>query len=312
MTIDNAPLFTDTYQSFNEFTPIPHSAFIYTDGVEERSTLPQGWSENVLNVDFIQLVEQDNILSLSNTRSECTLSTRSTAKMTDFLQSLSSPNIYVDITGMSHNAWAPLVRCALMTDKLLFCIYTEPQSYKFSEIPREGKIFDLSEKISGIAPIPGFLNLREVAEDKICFIPLLGFEGARFRLILETEQPGQEVIPIVGLPGFQVEYPFHTMLGNKGVLEQNQMWKNVKFAAAHCPFSTLNLLENIAREHADYFFKIAPIGTKPHALAAVLFALAHRDVTELVYDHPKWKVGQTAGQARVHIYNISESLRSHA
>jgi hypothetical protein len=51
--------------------------------------------------------------------------------------------------------------------------------------------------------------------------------------------------------------------------------------------------------------KIAPIGTKPHALGAVLFCLSRPDSVELVYDHPIRKANRTIGASRLLVYTIS-------
>jgi hypothetical protein len=51
--------------------------------------------------------------------------------------------------------------------------------------------------------------------------------------------------------------------------------------------------------------KVAPIGTKPHAMGAVLFALASSKTVELVYDHPIRKATRTAGKARLLLYEVS-------
>jgi hypothetical protein len=47
------------------------------------------------------------------------------------------------------------------------------------------------------------------------------------------------------------------------------------------------------------------IGTKPHALGAVLFSLMSGCPTELVYDHPIRKPGRTDGTERLLVYHVS-------
>ena len=47
------------------------------------------------------------------------------------------------------------------------------------------------------------------------------------------------------------------------------------------------------------------IGTKPHAVGAVLFYLDSPSDVELVYDHPVRKADRTMGTSRVCVYNIS-------
>jgi hypothetical protein len=51
--------------------------------------------------------------------------------------------------------------------------------------------------------------------------------------------------------------------------------------------------------------QIAPIGTKPHALGAVLFCLSRPRSVELVYDHPIRKLGRTTGASRLLVYDVS-------
>ena len=69
------------------------------------------------------------------------------------------------------------------------------------------------------------------------------------------------------------EYPFYAYHGNRSALTETQAWKDVRFAIANCPFSLYYLLEDVAYDYPGDMLKIAPIGTKPHALGAILFAL---------------------------------------
>jgi hypothetical protein len=61
----------------------------------------------------------------------------------------------------------------------------------------------------------------------------------------------------------------------------------------------------IASQHPLDVLKIATIGTKPHALGAVLFSLLSPRSIELVYDHPIRKASRTEGSARVLLYEVS-------
>jgi hypothetical protein len=227
--------------------------------------------------------------------------------MAALMDALPGSSIYLDITGLSHHVWAPLLRVALTTGKLVRAVYVEPAEYRFSETPTEGEIFDLSEAILGISPLPGFTSLAQPRHaDSVCFVPLLGFEGNRLQYVLEMVQPpGQKVIPIVGVPGFRPEYPFYTYMGNRSALEGNLIWSRIRYAKANCPFSLFYALEDISTLYPDELLKIAPIGTKPHALGAVLYALYASRAVELVYDHPVRKVNRTVGSANIHVYDVS-------
>lgn len=135
---------------------------------------------------------------------------------------------------------------------------------------------------------------------------MLGFEGARVSyLISQLEPPGGKIIPVVGVPGFRPEYPFATYLGNRTPLMLTQAWKQVRFATANCPFDLYYVLQDIANDFPGHVLKIAPVGTKPHAIGGVLYAIANPSSVELVYDHPIRKAKRTEGTARLLAYHIS-------
>jgi len=224
---------------------------------------------------------------------------------------LSGKTIYLDITGLSHHVWAPLLKIALASCNEVKAVYVEPTSYRYSATPKEGEIFDLSERIIGISPIPGFISFREPAEEeKVCLVPLLGFEGTRFAYVVEQVQPpGDKILPIIGVPGFRPEYPFYTYLGNQLPLMRTHAYRSVRFAIANCPFSLFYTLSDITADYPNNLIKIALIGTKPHALGAVLYHIANQEHVELVYDHPIRKDTRTEGASRLLLYHVSAFLR---
>jgi hypothetical protein len=143
----------------------------------------------------------------------------------------------------------------------------------------------------------------------VCFIPLLGFEGTRVAYLIEHVQPRNEnIVPVIGVPGFSPEYPFAAYLGNRSALLETQSWKNVRYAIANCPFSLFYTIEDIAADRAGQLLKIAPIGTKPHALGAVMYAIVNPSPVELVYDHPIRKKERTEGSARLLVYHLSSFM----
>jgi hypothetical protein len=66
----------------------------------------------------------------------------------------------------------------------------------------------------------------------------------------------------------------------------------------------MDLLEEIHAEFPEYYMYIAPVGTKPHALGAVLFAMKRSSEVEIMYDHPKRKAKRTSGVSLVHVYAV--------
>jgi hypothetical protein len=185
-------------------------------------------------------------------------------------------------------------------------VYVEPQEYRYDPAPTEGQIFDLSERIRGIAPLPGFASLAEHNGAESLFVPLLGFEGRRLAHLLEEVQPPHhKTIPVIGVPGFRPEYPFHTYQGNMRSLVETDAWHLVEYVTANCPFGIFYLLEKLASDYPKNVLRVAPIGTKPHALGAVLFRIVSKHPVDLVYDHPIRKVNRTRGSDRLHVYHVS-------
>jgi hypothetical protein len=240
-----------------------------------------------------------------------TVNLRGVSSLSGFCDALRG-TVYIDITALNHHIWAPILRTVLRRDVAIRAIYIEPDQYVQSPTGIEGEIFDLSERISGVAAIPGFASFADEFDDRVCFIPMLGFEGRRTAYILEQVQPkGTKIIPVIGLPGFKVEFPFYTFQSNARILRETQAWKNVVYAAANNPFSLFEVLQGIGANEAG-LMKIAPIGTKPHALGAFLFPLKTSRRVEFVYDFPIRKRNRTIGTGKVFVYRISEFMRNTA
>jgi hypothetical protein len=274
---------------------------------EDRSAHSKEWDAKATGVDFVRItIQESSSFTIETDGGSLRFALRSAEQLRRFIESFSGRHIYLDITGLGHHIWAPIIRTCLARGESVSAVYVEPGEYRFSATPTEGEIFDLSERINGISPIPGFVSLSDRDNDRVCFIPLLGFEGTRFAYLLEQVQPpGGKIFPIVGVPGFRPQYPFFTYHGNKSALIQTQAWKSVRFASANCPFSLFYALEDIARDYPQDVLKIAPIGTKPHALGAILYALARPQNVEIVYDHPIRKPTRTEGTSRLLVYRVS-------
>jgi hypothetical protein len=307
-SIFNRPLFTDVYERPEQFVPEGGSAYIY--GIfEERSRHVELWRNAATDVLFVELNETGAYRAGTNLPEIPTISLRDKTQFSAFFSVIGRKTVYVDFTGLGHHVWAPLIRTALESMRRLRAVYVEPADYHYSTSPRQGEIFDLSERIEGIAPIPLFASLVEPREEEVCFIPLLGFEGTRLAYMIEqVDPPGEKIVPVVGVPGFRAEYPFHAYFGNAPKLTETEAWKNVRYARANCPFSLFYVLEDIFRAYPTEHLKIAPIGTKPHALGAVLQCIASSRSVELVYDHPKRKRGRTSGAFHSLVYSISEFM----
>ena len=163
MEIRNSPLLTRTFDDPSLFVPAPNSAYIGLHGIEERSHHSQGViakSTRFLHVNR----EGENDFDIDFGDGEVkTISLRSRSQLNEIWTTVNTDTIYLDITGLRHHIWIPLLKSAVEAKVNLHAIYVEPDSYKASMTPTEGQIYDLSEKTLGISPIPGFATFTRDA-----------------------------------------------------------------------------------------------------------------------------------------------------
>lgn len=215
----------------------------------------------------------------------------------------------VDLTSLEHRVWAPLVRALVEAGSDFVALYAEPNDYRRSDdLP--GAVYDLSTS-RGIEPLPGFARLARRRDDEGYFAPLLGFEGARLGHIFDQEEVEvSRTSPVIGSPGFRVEYPTYTYLANRDALSLDRMDQRVEFARASCPFEAYRAIERVHSRAGGKHLRVAPIGTKPHALGGILYAIRHEPLVELIYDHPVRSKGRTRGSRGVYVYEVGAFLQT--
>ncbi|CAE6816114.1 hypothetical protein R69776_05918 [Paraburkholderia nemoris] len=309
----DVPILTDTYESAADFRPVGNCIYVFASAGEARAKHMESWRASAGAVRFCE-VEAEDFDQFRIKETGETLSLRSAVQLASVWNGLDDDaTIYIDITGLTHAVWAGLLKSAIREKKRVFAVYVEPDQYSRSAAPVEGQVYDLSTSIQGIMPLAGYAVLSPKNNVDFTFVPLLGFEGTRLRHVIEQVQPGYErITPVIGSPGFKPWYVFETYLGNRAALMETEAWQAVRYAPANCPFSCFYLLQEIAAGTNAGSLKIALVGTKPHALGAVLFALTSTTPTELVYDHPIRKAGRTNGTARLHVYHVSAVFDANA
>jgi len=284
---------------------VTHGAIFIYGCDEERSQVEPDWlsrfdPENIYEVRHTEDISTANIPRLCPTP----LSLRNKSALSNWIRGISNREIFIDITGLAHHVWMPIVKASLESRATVKCIYTEPAAYRLNRHPRPGEFYDLSEEVRGLLPIPTFSRLPSRRQEPSILVASLGFEGVRFRFIVEKIEPDERnLIPVVGVPGFEVSYPFESYEGNAGVLSTSRSWQRLEFADAACPFAMIETLRGIRDRHRGHPIQIATIGTKPHALGAMLFSLSDPDC-ELLFDHPKKRRSRTSGKSKVHLYNL--------
>lgn len=293
--------YTSVFSNINEFSPISGSTYIYGYSTEARSHIVDALKPkhgDVVTFVEIESIDRDLIMDKS---SGVDYNLRSSNSIRTFLKSYKYHTLYLDVTGLNNRICASLLNNSMkliFEEKLDFnirIVYAEPQTYKIKQFKTEGVFNDLSEKIEGIEPLPGFANIIPDDVD-MKFIALLGFEGGRFTHLIENIQPPiDNIIPIIGVPGYRLEYPFVAFWGNRRPLKETESWSNVRYSAANSLVDIYLLLSKILKESPKSKIKLAPIGTKPHAIGAMLFAIKYPYNVELVYDNPKRETVRTDG-----------------
>src|SRR4051794_14620899 len=148
------------HASLDEFVPARSSVYLYATSPEARSAHSNAWEGRTHDVEFVRLENDDRASPVFEVGGEhVAVQLRNRGSLTGFLQRFGGRTLYLDITGFGHHVWAPVLRAAIATAPEVRVVYVEPADYTHSAAPTEGEIFDLSEKIAGIAPIPGFASL---------------------------------------------------------------------------------------------------------------------------------------------------------
>ena len=287
------------------------SALLFGE-LEPRSKIEPHWLNEFcgkLTYQIIPNSDELHLVKIPRYRNEW-FSLRNQEQTLEFFHLLGDCTIYLDITGLPIHVWMPLIRVCIEADVEVNCIYVEPGDYAYNPNPKPGEFFDLSERIHGFSPIPTFARLISRRTEECALIPLLGFEGIRFKHLIEKMEPNeQDILPVVGVPGFKLRYPFYSFEGNATELSRTRSWQRVSYVDAACPFSLFSHLASLHDKDNQKHFQIATIGTKPHALGAMLYALKSTNV-ELLYDHPVRNEASTTGKSRCHLYRVSFYLRN--
>lgn len=313
----NDYLFTVIHNSVNEFILDNDATYLYGKSLEERSHFVDQITErNLPQINFIRLVgPEDEKVFIDGTDDVIYL--RSASSIKGILTKNNPVNLYIDATGLDNRICAALIKNAieLYRDGLISkvkVIYAEPGSYDIKAFKTESVFNNLSEKIDGISPLPGFASIFPQDDDDFLLVALIGFEGGRFSHMLESVQPTKgKIIPVLGVPGFRPEYPYAAYWGNRRPLEETETWRKIKFASANSMVEVYMMLSKLLRKNPSSKIKVAPIGTKPHAIAAMLFAIKNPRQVELVYDNPKRKKGRTEGIGHIIECHISKLIEEN-
>ena len=160
--------------------------------------------------------------------------------------------------------------------------YTEPMSYVFSK-----GLYHSYHSTFGplsVMEIPGFPG-NDTRTMKKILVVLLGFDGELSSFISEEVAP-DEIVIVNGFPAYSPKFKDISLINNEKLLSSSGSVGSIQYARANNPFEAFNILEQLYDREPSAFFNVAPIGTKPMALGACLFALVNPAV-RIVYPFPE-------------------------
>lgn len=306
-------LYTDQWDEIGEVILATDALYLYAEDTESRSVYcaPKLQATNkqtefvkvdLQNEDMLLIVGEGRTISLNNMKS-----------VKEFLASHGKSNVYIEVTGMSCRVVAPLLLVGFDLGLTMFVVYTEPSSYKIDQFKKVGINKDLSEDVEGVNPLPGLAKVIPHKTEPL-FVTLLGFEGGRLTFLLSDQNPSSNKIrPIFGVPGYRVNYPYVSYLGNRRSILKTRCWQYAEYAEANSIVDAYLTLVKILEENKTRSpeMVVAPIGTKPHAIGAILFAIKYRDKVELLYDNPRRSVHRTNGTGKVLSCNVSKLIADY-
>lgn len=309
------PAYTVEYARVDEFVAsIEAGSVLVTSGdaLEERTGSLVGW-ESKLEAQGSKLAtlkwDGGDHLVLTVAGDQRRASLFDDSSLVELFAELQS-RVYLDVTGLEHSVWASILRSCVGGNLEIRFVYAEPDVYTRAD-PDSIVRYNLSDGFRGLSPLPGFARLTMPPGYESAFAPLLGFEGSRLDYLWsQYDFDPRLTFPVVGLPGFRLQYPTVNYLAHENRMKHEYLHRRVRFAKANCPFEAFEAISELFTDSEKDTLRIAPLGTKPHAMGAVLFALANPEAVEILYDHPIRKPGRTTGISRMVVYDFSSFMMS--
>lgn len=304
-------LYITRYEESGSFVIQDHSLYLYCLDAEDRSEFcVKQLTAKCSDTDFVELEYQPND-EVKLPQYDESYKLKSKIETGNLFQKFGKSRVYFDVSGMSNRLAAPLLKKALDLELEVHVVYAEPSTYEADVFKQQGLFENHPKQYDGIKPLPGLASFVD-DDDNFLFVALLGFEGGRFAYIMDNLQPMEDrVLPVIGVPGYRIEYPFVTFWGNQSALIRSKAKENIRYAAANSIVDAYLLLKRIFDENHEKRMVIAPIGTKPHCIAAILFAINNKKNVEVVYDNPVHTTKLTKGIGTITDCNVSKLLEEN-
>lgn len=191
------------------------------------------------------------------------------------------------------------------------CLYVEPQDYEKDTFLESSwsRDFSLSDS-HRVVGVPGFLPMQaQLADRNVRLVAMLGYESSRLAGVFEQDPDmvAWRKFAVVGVPGYSPGWEQNALANNVDTLDTHQ-FNPVRYCSASSVSGAYDLLTQIHTEGHDEnpHTTVAPLGTKPHGIAAAMFLVDHSSYQQasLLYDHPIRTRGRSSKVRRWHLYRI--------
>lgn len=188
-------------------------------------------------------------------------------------------------------------------------MYVEPGEYAHSGKSSSGALdFSLSAIRQGYEGVPMLsLELDSNSINKVVFF--VGFESERLSSACE-EQPitTSKSYLVFGVPPYFAGWEIRSYASNIRCLNEYDLNGYIRYCAADNPQAVIDVLMDIQSDvHDGERLFLAPIGSKPHGIGALIFLASRQFDIGLLFDHPVKKADRTSGVGSVHFYDICET-----
>lgn len=223
--------------------------------------------------------------------------------------------IGMDLTCLPVPLFFLLMKWFSKNTKKLFIYYTQPGQYILSD-GLFASYFSMKGPVS-VDEIYGFSGIAANDSDgKRLLACMLGFDNDLLPMIIQEAGPNK-VIAINGFPSYYPKFKDISLANNQrvlsgagyvGLLEKTKKLSDYVYVEAINPFEAYNAINDIVKEFKEYCIDVVPLGTKPMALGACLYAIDDTNV-RIIFPNPETYVSNISRESKKTVEYVIEFNR---
>lgn len=211
---------------------------------------------------------------------------------------ISNDVILFDITSMKHTVIMGLVNALFKNIKpsKLFATYVVPDDYI-----KNNDNYEFTESVGSPECVECYV--KHPNEETI-LIAFLGFEGGRMKKIISDETYLRKY-PIFGFPSKNPIWRFTSLRMCMDDIDKNEPYES---CGSHSVFGAYETIKEISELEINSGkpLMLAPLGTRPHTLAASIYA--SKKECGMMYDFPEEKRERAKGIKNTIVFHLSDFL----